>query len=400
MGNRYDEEELLQAQLKEELAHKVLRAWENNKQTRKLGFCSSIRQADFLSNYFNMHGYKTVSLHSKQASLSRSQVISQLSTGEIDIIFTVDLFNEGVDIPFVDTLLFVRPTESLTVFTQQIGRGLRLHPDKETCVIIDLIGNYRNADIKLSLFDTQPSKGTTRNIQPALPNFCEINLDINVIDLLQEMLRKRQPRREKLFNDYKNLKREIGRRPSYIELHLKGASDSPHYKQEFNSYIGFLKWAEVLTEQEAGIFDRYENWLIEVEKTGMAKSYKMVVLIAMLERGVSNWFNPISSKETAPFFHQYLMGKEHRKRIDFSDKGAKKLWDYDEKGLSKLIATMPMTKWSGSSKGLISYENDTFKLNIEVLEQDAETLFTWTKEICEYRLHYHFERKARNPLTH
>ena len=68
----------------------------------------------------------------------------------------------------MDTLLFVRPTESLTVFTQQIGRGLRLHPDKEQCVIIDLIGNYRNADIKLSLFDTERGEGKSRNMERLL----------------------------------------------------------------------------------------------------------------------------------------------------------------------------------------------------------------------------------------
>jgi superfamily II DNA or RNA helicase len=396
LGNRYDEEELLQAQLREELALKVLRAWEKNKQTRTLGFCSSIRQAEFLSNYFNHHGYRTVSLHSQQLGVRRNEAISQLTKGEIDIIFTVDLFNEGVDIPAVDTLLFVRPTESLTVFTQQIGRGLRLHSGKESCVIIDLIGNYRNADIKLSLFDTQPSEGKTRIIEPTLPNYCELNLDVNVINLLKEMSRKRQPRREKLFNDYMDLKRELGRRPSYLELHLKGASDSPQYRQEFSSYFGFLQWAEELTEQEIEIYNRCENWFVEVEKTGMAKSYKMVVLLTMLERGVSNWYYPISTKEVAPFFHHYLMEKEHRKRIDFSDKGAKKLWDYDEKGVSKLIATMPMTKWSGSAKGLITFENDIFKLNLEVLKEDETTVFNCTKEICEYRLHYHFERKEKN----
>ncbi|MEH7749474.1 DNA helicase, partial [Neobacillus drentensis] len=298
----------------------------------------------------------------------------------------------------VDTLLFVRPTESLTVFTQQIGRGLRLHPGKETCVIIDLIGNYRNADIKLSLFETQPSEGKARKIQPTLPNSCELNLDVNVVNLLKEMSRKRHPRREKLFNDYMDLKRDLGRRPSYLELHLKGASDSPQYKQEFSSYFGFLKWAEELTEQEIEIYNRYENWFVEVEKTGMAKSYKMVVLLAMLERGVSNWYHPISSIEVAPFFHQYLMEKEHRKRIDFSDKGAKKLWDYDEKGVSKLIVTMPMTKWSGSSKGLITFENDIFKLDYAVLKEEEQILFNWTKAICEYRLHYHFERKAKNTI--
>ncbi|WML56022.1 DEAD/DEAH box helicase family protein [Neobacillus sp. PS2-9] len=400
LGNRYDEEELLLAQLKEELALKVLRAWEENKQAKTLSFCSSIRQADFLSNFFNKHGHKTVSLHSQQTGTSRKNAISQLSKGEIDIIFTVDLFNEGVDIPSVDTLLFVRPTESLTVFTQQIGRGLRLHPGKEACVIIDLIGNYRNADIKLSLFDTEPGEGKTRNIQPTLPEFCTINLDVNVIDLLQEMSRKRQPRREKLLNDYLELKKELGRRPTYLELHLKGRSDSPQYKQEFQSYFGFLRWAEELTDREVEVFDRYEDWFNEVERTGMAKSYKMVVLLAMLERGQLYWFDDITSNQTAPFFHHYLMEKEYRKRIDFSDKVAQKLWNYDEKGVSKLISTMPMTKWSGSSKGLISFDNDTFSLNFDVAKADEEILFNWTKEICEYRLHYHFERKAKNFQTH
>ncbi len=57
---------------------------------------------------------------------------------------------------------------------------------------------------------------------------------------------------------------------------------------------------------------------------------------------------------------------------------------------------MPMTKWSGSSKGLILFENDAFMLNFDISKEDEETLYNWTKEICEYRLHYHFERKARN----
>ena len=138
----------------------------------------------------------------------------------------------------------------------------------------------------------------------------------------------------------------------------------------------------------------YKQWLIETEKTGMAKSYKMVVLLAMLTRGPSDWYKPVSSREIAPFFHQYLMEKEYRKRIDFSDKASKKLWDYDEKGVSKLIATMPMTKWSGSSKGLISFENDLFRLNFDIAAEDETLLFDMTKEVCEYRLHVHFERKG------
>ncbi|MGW6299761.1 DEAD/DEAH box helicase family protein [Peribacillus butanolivorans] len=395
LGNRYDDKELLQLQLREEMAEKVMEAWKKKRQTRTIGFCSSIRQADFLSGFFNRNGFRAISLHSKQRDMNRDDAISQLADGALDIIFTVNLFNEGVDIPAVDTLLFVRPTESLTVFTQQIGRGLRLHDSKDHCVIIDLIGNYRNADSKLSLFDTDLSKQKMKTIEPVVPELCDIELDIQVINLLKEMEKKKQPRRDKLVNDYLILKQEIGRRPSYLELHLKGASDSPQYRQEFSSYYGFLEYAKELSENESEIFHRYEQWLIEVEKTGMAKSYKMVVLLAMLERGDDSWFKPITSEEAAPFFHSYLTETEYRKQIDFADKSSKKLWNYDEDGVSKLISTMPMSKWSGSSKGLISYEDDIFKLNFDVPPEDHTLLFDMTKDICEYRLHYHFERKAK-----
>jgi superfamily II DNA or RNA helicase/HKD family nuclease len=396
LGTRYDEEELLHLQLKEEMASKILGAWEDKKQSRTIGFCSSIRQANFLSGFFNKEGYKTISLHSQQKEVGRADAIKRLEAGELDVIFTVDLFNEGVDIPPVDTLLFVRPTESLTVFTQQIGRGLRLAPGKEHCVIIDLMGNYRNADVKLSLFDTARNEGKSKKIEPRVPGSCELNLDLQVVNLLKEMVRKRSPRKEKLLNDYLELKNDLGRRPTYLELHLKGHSNSAHYKQEFNSYVGFLSWADELSEQEKDVYERYENWLVEVEKTSMSKSYKMVLLLAMLNRGVTEWNKSITSREVAPFFHRYLTETEYRKRIDFSDKSSKKLWEYNEKTVSKLIETMPMTMWNRGEDGLTAFSKGSFRINFDILEEDQEILYKWTREIAEYRLHAHFERRAKN----
>jgi superfamily II DNA or RNA helicase/HKD family nuclease len=394
LGNRYDETELLQAQLRQEMAENILQAWEKYRQTKTLVFCSSIKQADFLSQYFNQRNYRTISLHSKQLNITRQKAIEMLENGELDAIFTVDLFNEGVDIPSVDTLLFVRPTESLTVFTQQVGRGLRLYEGKDYCVIIDLIGNYRNADVKLSLFDTERTGTKNGKAKPVVPVNCQIELDVRVIDLLDEMRRKRQPRREKLLFDYKELKQELGHRPTYLQLHLQGRSEAAEYKQEFKSYVGFLYWADELSEREKEIFLKYEQWLVEVERTPMAKSYKMVVLQAMLNRGPSRWHLPIMPEEAAPFFQRYLTEKEYRKRIDFSDGETKRLWQYDEQKVSKLIAKMPMTKWSGSSKGLISFENNVFSLNFPIAPEDEEILYKWTQEICEYRLHAYFERKS------
>ena len=273
LGTRYDEEELLAAQLREEKAALIYAKWTQYKQTRTLGFCSSIRQADFLSDYFKRQGVRALSLHSRTVEMTRPEAIRALENGELDIIFTVDLFNEGVDISSVNTLLFVRPTESLTVFTQQLGRGLRLAEGKTHCVIIDLIGNYRNADIKLKLFsaEQEDQESTRRHNRyaavPAVPAGCSMTLETGVINLLKELAAKKQPRKEKLLSAYMELKREWGRRPTYLELHLYGKASSREYKQEFNSYFGFLYWADELTEEEREIYRQSERWLTEVEKT-------------------------------------------------------------------------------------------------------------------------------------
>lgn len=399
LGTRYDEDELATLQLRHEAADTIYKAWIEHRQTRTLAFCSSIRQANFLARHFVISGVRALSLHSQTVEMSRQQVIRSIATGDLDVIFTVDLFNEGVDIPNVDTLLFVRPTESLTVFTQQIGRGLRLHRDKAYCTIIDLIGNYRNADVKLRVFDSKSAWADTDSKStltiPVPPPSCEIHLDTKVIDLIKEMSKKRHPRKERLLENYRDAKRLLGYRPSYLELHLQSAVDVKAYRQEYGSYVGFLQWADELKDDEIDVYERCKPWLEEVEKTGMTKSYKMVVLLAMLERGAGRWTEVVTPADAAPFFHRFLMEKEYRKRIDFSDKTLQKLWEYDEPGVSRLIATMPMAKWAGSSKGLVSFEDGLFRLTFDVRSGDTAKLHEWTKEICEYRLHSYFERKGR-----
>ncbi|MGN7454876.1 DEAD/DEAH box helicase family protein [Paenibacillus pasadenensis] len=397
LGGGYDEAELQAVQLREEMAERIHSAWLRHRQTRTIGFCSSIAQANFLARFFADQGAAAISLSSESSPAQRREAVQRLAAGELDVIFTVDLFNEGVDIPSVDTLLFVRPTQSLTIFTQQVGRGLRLHEGKESCVIVDLIGNYRNADIKLSLFDAGAGeeKGKRSGVLPSVPAGCVIDFETGVIDLLQELARKRQPRKEKLLSAYRALKEELHRRPTYVELHLHGRENSREYKQEFGSYAAFLGWAEELEPQEQAALEGCRGWLLEAESTGMNKSYKMVLLLAMLERGPERWEQPISSREAAPFFHRYLTAKEYRRRADLSDKKMSALVGYDEKKISALIEDMPMSKWSGSSKGLAFLDERGFGFNLEIAPKEREILHRWAREIAEYRLHAYFEKKAR-----
>lgn len=141
-----------------------------------------------------------------------------------------------------------------------------------------------------------------------------------------------------------------------------------------------------LNEQELEAFELYKDWLEEVEKTAMTKSYKMVLLKYMLSRGIDHWHKPVKAEEVAPFFADYLTAKEYRRKID--------VIDTDMKKVSSLMERMPMTKWSGSSKGKITFENGFFQLNFDVVESVNEIVFEWTKEICEFRLHWYFEKKG------
>lgn len=105
-----------------------------------IGFCVSVEHAKYMAAYFNHKGIKSVALHGNSEKEQRGNVKRQLTIGELKFIFVVDLYNEGVDIPEVNTILFLRPTESMTVFLQQLGRGLRLAENKECLTVLDFIG--------------------------------------------------------------------------------------------------------------------------------------------------------------------------------------------------------------------------------------------------------------------
>lgn len=334
-------------------ADAVLTAWNEHKQSRTIGFCSSIRQAVFLSEHFQQAGYRSHALHGNTDRKTRVAARNMLELGQLDIIFTVDLFNESIDIPSVDTLLFARPTESLTVFTQQIGRGLRLAAGKDHCVIIDLIGNYRNVRNKYKAFTDNnelPSKISSETFTE--PGYFDFHFETAVINLLEAM-KQNEPIQQRLIRAYFELKEELGHRPSYLEYHLKAKEDSKTIQQKFKSYPILLGHAGELNELETEVLKQHRDWIIEVNRTGMSKSYKMVVLKYMLTRGPADWYKPVTAKEVAPFFHAYVLEKPYRRDTDLADKQGLSLHDYNEAKVAKLIETMPMTKWSGTSKGLI-----------------------------------------------
>ncbi|WP_158246268.1 DEAD/DEAH box helicase family protein [Sulfobacillus sp. hq2] len=396
----YDPNDLLRAQLSESHVAAVYQAWQAYHQTRTLGFCSSIRHAEFLAEQFAKRGVRSTWVYAGSGLGQRHQVIQELMQGQWDIVFSVDLFNEGVDIPAVDTILLVRPTDSSIVFIQQLGRGLRRALNKTHCVIIDLVGNYRNVEAKLTWLGIKNPAALVTSGLPAirrqLPPDCRFDLDLQSLNVLERMMRQQTPRKQLVMDAYRHLQEDLGRPPTYLEFHLQSGVPGTAVHQEFGTYIGLKYLLGVLTPDEVQVWDKYQKWLLEVESTLMVKSYKMVLLKAMLARGPLQWAAPVTARDVAAYFHQYLTAEPHRMRIDFSDKTTMPLRTYHPERMANLIQRMPMKQWSQSSAGWVQLTGDT--LQIRVGAADARTLTilaNWTEQIADYRLHAYFERKSQ-----
>jgi len=208
------------------------------------------------------------------------------------------------------------------------------------------------------------------------------------------MRHKRSPRKETIYHDYIYVKELLGRRPTYHEVHLNGRETSRAYRQAFGGYFSFLYDREELSSHEAQVYKHHLAWLQKVEKESMTKSYKMVVLQYMLDKGPSQWYKSITPEEVAPYFHEFYMAKEYRKRIDFSNSNTKRLWEYDEAKVAQLIARMPMDKWMDNDKDLLLFKDGEFFINFKIANEDEEILHEMTQQICEYRLNFYFERKG------
>ena len=152
-------------------------------EVKGLGFCVSIEHARFMADYFNARGISSMALTGDSPDEERNAAKQRLVSGELHFIFVVDIYNEGVDIPEVNTVLFLRPTESLTVFLQQLGRGLRLAENKECLTVLDFIGQANkkyNFEEKFAALLSNTARSVSREIKEGFlsaPKGCYIQLE-------------------------------------------------------------------------------------------------------------------------------------------------------------------------------------------------------------------------------
>lgn len=261
----------------------ALREWKKRKQYRTLAFCVSIAHAEFMASQFDKEGIACAAVYAG-SSLSRADALERLRDGRLEIIFSVDLFNEGVDLPAIDTVMMLRPTESKILFLQQLGRGLRKSEGKEKLIVLDFIGNHKSFLHKPQALFGAGSRykqlaDFARSVEQGrleLPDGCYVNYDLQLIDFLKSL------DGDGIQKEYEALREGLGRRPSLAEFYRAGASLQAMRKQ-YGGWFDLVRAMGDLTSLENVSVEAHRSFLAEVEITPMTKSYKMILLEAFQE---------------------------------------------------------------------------------------------------------------------
>ena len=320
----YDDRRLTTLFDTDERSQLALQHYRGHPSRAALGFCVSIEHARYMECAFNAANVAALAVHSGPGAADRRQAVADLISGRVRILFVVDLFNEGVDIPRVDLVLFLRPTESMTVFIQQLGRGLRLDESKKYLTVLDFIGNYRRAQFKLPfLVGLEDEESTSLQLaarlltlearRAELPAGITITLDPIALEHLKNAIDRPGNLRQQLIAEFRELTRESGRRPQLLDLERRGRHSARQFCRSFGSWHAVLGACSTLTDAEQALEIEVGPFLKELERTAMTRSYKMVLLEAMLKDG--QFKRCISLAEIAQHFREHFSKERFRHEI-------------------------------------------------------------------------------------
>jgi len=200
------------------IRHQLVKRVANVREIRALAFCVSIEHAEFMAARFRAAGIPSRAVFGN--SPDREAAPGLLRERAVNVLFTCDLYNEGVDLPFVDTLLLLRPTQSATLFLQQLGRGLRHHTGKSSCLVLDFIGQHRDEfrfDVTLSAITGIPRPRLRKAIEdgfPYLPSGCALQLDAVARDQILTSLRATLAGARRLTSELRELATADSARPT------------------------------------------------------------------------------------------------------------------------------------------------------------------------------------------
>lgn len=396
-SSRFDEEELTNAVATTRRAENTLEQFRQRGGDRTLGFCCSQRHANFMADFFTENGVRAVAVHSGDRSAPRASALEALGEGRLDIIFAVDMFNEGLDIPNIDTVLMLRPTESSIIWLQQFGRGLRRADGKTDLTVIDYIGNHRAFLLKVRSL-LQPVLGTgesdaeisaaMRLLQQGrtdLPEGCDITYDLETIDIIKSLLRIR-PADDAILAFYDDFRERHGVRPTAVELYHSGYNPRS-VRKTHGSWTKFSRTMGDLSDEENEVVASVGEFLDMLESTPMTKSFKMVTLLCMLNRDALPGKLNIADLTSA---FRKTARRNQTLRADVGENLE------DDSRLRSLIETNPIKAWTGG-KGTggtvyFRYENGEFATDLPVAVEFRDDFQNLVRELVDWRLAEYLDR--------
>jgi superfamily II DNA or RNA helicase/diadenosine tetraphosphate (Ap4A) HIT family hydrolase/HKD family nuclease len=389
--------------LEQELLHsprwiRLGNALEAHPANRTLFFCVSKKHALFTRDWLLARGSKAAAVFSGGGSDSYALSLAGFQSGCLDSLCVVDMFNEGLDIPAVDRVVMLRPTESKVVFLQQLGRGLREAKGKERLLIIDFVGNHRifaRRMIHLLSLGNAPAgfEPLRRWIEQGvadLPEGCFLDVELEAKDLLRRLLPSGPAA---ALEGYRALRDELGRRPHMVEVFNSGflprILGAAHGGWHF-----FLRAEGDLEEDEISAFEHLSGWFATLEKTSLNKSYKMVVVRVLLDLNVL-WEGVLVS-ELAAACRRFLRNHPVLSRDLEGDNHALDHLAASDAEWGEWWRQWPLDRWQQPSEGVrwFTLEDDRFRFKGTVpvpLRRKFEDL---SAEIVDYRL-AHYARSRR-----
>ncbi|HYE82310.1 MAG TPA: DEAD/DEAH box helicase family protein [Clostridia bacterium] len=423
-NGKYDEKQLEQVLSINWRAELILQHYLKYNSRRALGFCSGRGHAIYMAEYFVKHGIKAYAVISGSISatdndsrnrrkssyvLERKDALEKLKAAETRIIFSVDIFNEGLDIPEVDMVMFLRPTESPIVFLQQLGRGLRKKSNKKYVNVLDFIGNYKKANlIPFLLLGDEKNIAKKTNIihlpdEDEYPEGCFVSFDFRLIDLFKRMANDQKTVFDKLIAEYYRIKENFGDRPmrlpmyTHLDKEIYSAICAKKELNIFRDYISFLnKIGELSIDEKALVGTKAHEFLKELENTSMSKLYKMPLLLAFYNNGEMKL--EISEDDIHESFREFYSHGSNA--IDLlMDSNTRNYKDWGKKEYVSLARRNPMHFFMRSSPDFFYESDNKFFLTAELSEFISNPAFIMHfKDIIDYRTRKFYRERLENRI--
>jgi superfamily II DNA or RNA helicase/diadenosine tetraphosphate (Ap4A) HIT family hydrolase/SOS-response transcriptional repressor LexA len=357
---------------------------------RTLVFCCTRRHALFARNWLRARGYASAAVFSGEGSDGHAESLEGLRSGRLEALCVVDMFNEGLDIPDVDRVVMLRPTESRVIFLQQLGRGLRAAEGKSRLLVIDFVGNHRVfAERILHLLSLGGKEASWSQLRewldgqpPLLPAGCLLDVELACRDVLSQFL---PTGASAALEAYRGLRAELNRRPLARELFAAQVLPGT-LSPAAGSWFEFVQSESDLKPQEIEVLERFKAWFKTVETTSLNKSYKLIVLRVLLEHG--DLFRGVSLAELSKRCRQSLLNHRVLKRDLTKGQHAVDHLTASDEAWDAWWRTWPIARWLNVQNGerWFRQRGEMFELKIACPEELRTTFEAMTEELVDWRL--------------